>query len=426
MNTVSAQLIPIVASNLKEKVKTLNTNIKSSVTQLNAAISNNVNVAVAHLHSSIANQINAGAGRFTTSSSQKLKTISDNISFPKNKPYISYSESLYNTGMSFAKSNPSKQHNPKYVSYLINKPKTKHKAFPLRANPNKYDAFMSDLGISGYTHFEKAVIRDLEKREEQKVEATIHTLFENPNIAIEKLPNLTHHSNFNLKDLQKVAASDLHIVSLQKDNNTNQILHFNKTKNQLNKAIPMKQQNNLKLIDKEVDFSKLEDKEIGFLVNEKLNASFLKNINTYRKNQKTSSPIDSARDREQKTARIKYFSDSANPLTTTMLPKINKKTLDGRTSRLRVSLPKTLDIKTNDICNKSHMWYKHNHSNNNLDVTTPFPATSTPTQFNISKRSKKHVSYGQTILKKSLETRHKVSKRKKLDGNVISRDIVDR
>ncbi|XP_052863559.1 uncharacterized protein LOC128270193 [Anopheles cruzii] len=45
------------------------------------------------------------------------------------------------------------------------------------ASPAKYDSLMSDLGISGYKHFENAVIRDLERREELKVEATIHTLF---------------------------------------------------------------------------------------------------------------------------------------------------------------------------------------------------------------------------------------------------------
>ncbi|XP_058128989.1 uncharacterized protein LOC131284150 [Anopheles ziemanni] len=45
------------------------------------------------------------------------------------------------------------------------------------AKAGKYDALMSDLGISGYKHFENAVIRDLERREELKVEATIHTLF---------------------------------------------------------------------------------------------------------------------------------------------------------------------------------------------------------------------------------------------------------
>uniref|UniRef100_A0A182QIP8 Uncharacterized protein n=1 Tax=Anopheles farauti TaxID=69004 RepID=A0A182QIP8_9DIPT len=48
---------------------------------------------------------------------------------------------------------------------------------PTAAPPGKYDSLMSDLGISGYKHFENAVIRDLERREELKVEATIHTLF---------------------------------------------------------------------------------------------------------------------------------------------------------------------------------------------------------------------------------------------------------
>ncbi|XP_053671648.1 uncharacterized protein LOC128721872 [Anopheles nili] len=48
---------------------------------------------------------------------------------------------------------------------------------PTASPPGKYDSLMSDLGISGYKHFENAVIRDLERREELKVEATIHTLF---------------------------------------------------------------------------------------------------------------------------------------------------------------------------------------------------------------------------------------------------------
>uniref|UniRef100_A0A182IJD4 Uncharacterized protein n=2 Tax=Anopheles atroparvus TaxID=41427 RepID=A0A182IJD4_ANOAO len=54
----------------------------------------------------------------------------------------------------------------------------KRRGHPVKAAPpGKYDSLMSDLGISGYKHFENAVIRDLERREELKVEATIHTLF---------------------------------------------------------------------------------------------------------------------------------------------------------------------------------------------------------------------------------------------------------
>lgn len=40
------------------------------------------------------------------------------------------------------------------------------------------DGMMHDYGINGYKHFEESILRELEKQEERKVEATIHTLFE--------------------------------------------------------------------------------------------------------------------------------------------------------------------------------------------------------------------------------------------------------
>jgi hypothetical protein len=40
------------------------------------------------------------------------------------------------------------------------------------------DGLMKEYGINGYKHFEKSILRELEKQEELKVEATIHTLFE--------------------------------------------------------------------------------------------------------------------------------------------------------------------------------------------------------------------------------------------------------
>lgn len=40
------------------------------------------------------------------------------------------------------------------------------------------DGMMHDYGINGYKHFEESILRELEKQEERKVEATIHTLFD--------------------------------------------------------------------------------------------------------------------------------------------------------------------------------------------------------------------------------------------------------
>lgn len=39
------------------------------------------------------------------------------------------------------------------------------------------DNMMHDYGINGYKHFEESILKELEKQEELKVEATIHTLF---------------------------------------------------------------------------------------------------------------------------------------------------------------------------------------------------------------------------------------------------------
>lgn len=47
------------------------------------------------------------------------------------------------------------------------------------------DGMMHDYGINGYKHFEESILRELEKQEERKVEATIHTLFDhNDNVEI--------------------------------------------------------------------------------------------------------------------------------------------------------------------------------------------------------------------------------------------------
>ncbi|KAG5674591.1 hypothetical protein PVAND_004545 [Polypedilum vanderplanki] len=43
--------------------------------------------------------------------------------------------------------------------------------------PYTQDDIMNEYGIKGYKHFEESILREIEKQEEAKVEATIHTLF---------------------------------------------------------------------------------------------------------------------------------------------------------------------------------------------------------------------------------------------------------
>lgn len=56
--------------------------------------------------------------------------------------------------------------------------KHKEKAPKAIASFSAADELLHEYGVSGYKHFEESILREIEKQEELKVEATIHTLFE--------------------------------------------------------------------------------------------------------------------------------------------------------------------------------------------------------------------------------------------------------
>lgn len=61
----------------------------------------------------------------------------------------------------------------------LTKAQQKHKEkAPKAIESYSVDGMVHDYGIDGYRHFEDSILRELEKQEERKVEATIHTLFE--------------------------------------------------------------------------------------------------------------------------------------------------------------------------------------------------------------------------------------------------------
>lgn len=82
--------------------------------------------------------------------------------------------------------------NPHNFKYILNPPHVvetnslrntvhfREKAPKSHSNSHLYtkDGPLQEYGIDGYKHFEKSILRELEKQEELKVEATIHTLFE--------------------------------------------------------------------------------------------------------------------------------------------------------------------------------------------------------------------------------------------------------
>lgn len=56
--------------------------------------------------------------------------------------------------------------------------KAHKKRAPKAIETYSLDGLKHEYGINGFKHFEESILRELEKQEEQKVEATIHTLFE--------------------------------------------------------------------------------------------------------------------------------------------------------------------------------------------------------------------------------------------------------
>ncbi|XP_065094459.1 uncharacterized protein LOC135714982, partial [Ochlerotatus camptorhynchus] len=215
LKSVTAQYLPLVANNLKQKIKTFDTNVKYGVNQLKTALSNNINAAVVHLDSSVSNKLNAGVAHLKSAVSHKLHSLAEQVQQYKQKPYAAHLDQFLYSRNRLNIQQYEKQQTPIYVSYVIKNPKLLNK--PLnkkRTQPNKYDALMTDLGISGYKHFENSVIRDLEKREEQKVEATIHTLFENPKYALEMPSKLTNALKPILfEDLHKASLSDSYVAN---------------------------------------------------------------------------------------------------------------------------------------------------------------------------------------------------------------------
>lgn len=62
--------------------------------------------------------------------------------------------------------------------YLHKAPHAHKEKAPQQIETYSVDGMMHDYGINGYKHFEESILRELEKQEERKVEATIHTLFD--------------------------------------------------------------------------------------------------------------------------------------------------------------------------------------------------------------------------------------------------------
>ncbi|XP_062551003.1 uncharacterized protein LOC134215951 [Armigeres subalbatus] len=395
LNVVSTQLLPIVTSNLKEKLKVFNTNVKTGVNQFNAAISNNVNAAVAHLHSSISNKINAGMGHFKSSVSHKLNLLNEKIHYLQQKSHAPHLESLVKVGKPFVAFPSTKLQSPTYVSYVINPSKTVHKSVgSKRAKPNKYDALMTDLGISGYKHFENAVIRDLEKREEQKVEATIHTLFENPRHVKILPPSLINNlQSSDARDLHKSASTNSYIVNENRKNNTNERQNFNSTIILLNeKNLNF---NTTRVVTDTVipDLKKNRNDPIEITAD----VISSNNCSSFRRKEKpfVSKTVAHKRNKEtdSKKVRSKDISSAILPSTTISPFKNNNKSIIDNRKQGISHISAGVANKQEFPFKRSKLWYKQDRTEQNFETTTDYPFTPTLLPAGIPKRSKKHTSY---------------------------------
>lgn len=138
--TFGRQLLPLLNVNIKEKVKDLAETFHSGADYVEGAIRESWRESPLNPHN--------------------FKHLLEAPNLFKHLPYPPFLRKPAN-------SQPTSQH------------KAPHKVkAPKAVETYSTDGLMHEYGINGYKHFEESILRELEKQEELKVEATIHTLFE--------------------------------------------------------------------------------------------------------------------------------------------------------------------------------------------------------------------------------------------------------
>lgn len=138
VSTFGKQLLPLINVNIKEKVKDIANTFNSGADYIEDAIREGWRESPLNPHN--------------------FKNLLDGPNLLKHLPFAPRKPVVLPTSH-HAKA-PHKEKAPKAVE------------------PIEVDGFMHDYGINGYKHFEDSILREIEKQEELKVEATIHTLFE--------------------------------------------------------------------------------------------------------------------------------------------------------------------------------------------------------------------------------------------------------
>lgn len=138
--TFGRQLLPLLNVNIKEKVKDLAETFHSGADYVEGAIRDSWRESPLNPHN--------------------FKHLLDAPNLFKHLPYPPFLK---------------KPAQPQPTSHHKAPPKVKA---PKAVEMYSTDGLMHEYGINGYKHFEESILRELERQEELKVEATIHTLFE--------------------------------------------------------------------------------------------------------------------------------------------------------------------------------------------------------------------------------------------------------
>ncbi|XP_055547961.1 uncharacterized protein LOC129731742 [Wyeomyia smithii] len=171
-----------------EMTNALSSNAKREVAEPSAAttIHNNINAIVPKFKLYIPESPSTKALHMDYSLTKDLLISEKLFALYKQKSHFHPWDKNLNRKISRLHPKPYTSHSDLFFAPLtVNNSRVAQKHSMSKTVLGKYDALMTDLGLSGYKYFQSAVMRDLEKREEQKVEATIHTLFENSTDSIE-------------------------------------------------------------------------------------------------------------------------------------------------------------------------------------------------------------------------------------------------
>lgn len=236
--SASYQLLPLISANVENKVKSIVNNMNTGVSVIHTALKNNINKfkAIAESqHKPVITKYHPPASMLPTKpmiggqhhgvNYEPIFAIPKPPAAPKNvsqlhtsiyssggvkpKPYTYYPYNIIGQSSNHVLNKMKFNYVPrnfanKFHGYTMKKfnkvPKpdsvkggeaevgskvearqSPRESRAARVETEEYKDILRDMGVTGYKHFENTVMRNLEKQEEAKVEATLHTFFENQN-----------------------------------------------------------------------------------------------------------------------------------------------------------------------------------------------------------------------------------------------------